>query len=148
MRVAKDRVRLPYGRQAFTLNLAALPRRPTVLSAPDLPANRDPAGAISRAMQEPIGAPPLREIVKRGDRVVILVSDLTRPTGADLFMPVLRRLLNSAGVRDQDIVVLFTLGMHRPNTPEEKRRIVGAEVASRIRMLDNDARDEKAHVFL
>jgi nickel-dependent lactate racemase len=107
-----------------------------------------PASAVFQALEEPTGAPPLRELAKRGDKVVILVCDLTRATGAEVFMPALLKALNAAGVQDKDVTVIFALGMHKPNTPEEKRRIVGNEVAARVKMVDNDARDEKAHVFL
>ena len=148
MKDGKDTIKLSYGQQVLPLDVRALPHPPALLSAPDLPADHNPEGAISDALEAPIGTPPLRELVKRGDRVAILVPDLTRLSGADLFMPVLLKVLNSAGVPDKDITVMFTLGLHKPNTPEEKRRIVGAETASRIRMLDNDARDERAQVFI
>jgi nickel-dependent lactate racemase len=139
---------LPYGHQTLPLDLRLLRNQPTILAAPDLPAEANPAGAILKALERPVGAPPLRDLVRRGDRVAVLCPDLTRPSGAELYMPVLRSVLNSAGVPDKDITILFTLGLHKPNTPEEKRRIVGDEVASRITMVDNDARDEKAHVFM
>jgi nickel-dependent lactate racemase len=148
MKSEDDIIHLPYGHQMLPLDLRLLRNRPVILAAPDLPAETSPADAILKTLEQPIGAPPLREVVRRGDRVVVLCPDLTRLSGAEVYMPILVNALNSAGVPDKDITILFTLGLHKPNTPEEKRRIVGDEVASRIRMVDSDARDEKAHVFM
>ena len=34
---------------------------------------------VRRALLEPIGAPPLRELVHPGEKIVVVTSDITRP---------------------------------------------------------------------
>ena len=80
-----------------------------------------------------VDSPPLDEL-SRGRRVLVVVSDLTRPTGAQEFLPRLMEALQpAAGVR-----FIFSTGIHRPLTPEEKSRIVGPDLVRENRMLDHD----------
>ena len=61
---------------------------------------------FARAMAEPIGAAPLAGRDLRGQRIVLVVDDLTRPTPAHLFFPYLLRELERAGavLRIEDVV--------------------------------------------
>ncbi|MDR3561918.1 MAG: lactate racemase domain-containing protein [Negativicutes bacterium] len=50
----------------------------------------DVPAAVREALRNPIGTPPLADVVKAGDRVAILVSDITRAyVKFDQFLPVL-----------------------------------------------------------
>ena len=46
--------------------------------------------------------------------------------------------LEAAGVRDEAIILLCGIGMHRPSTQAEKIAKLGAEVAARYRVIDNE----------
>jgi nickel-dependent lactate racemase len=107
---------------------------------PGLP---DPSGAIREALRNPIGSEPLPKIVRAGERVAILVNDITRLVRSDIFLPVLLNELNAAGIPDRDIFVVFALGIHRRQSVEEQRRIVGDEVARRVALYDHDCHDRK-----
>jgi nickel-dependent lactate racemase len=50
--------------------------------------------------------------------------------------------LNALGFPDRDITVLASLGAHRPHTPAELTDLVGAEVLSRVRVVDHDCLGE------
>ena len=108
----------------------------------------DPEGAVRAALRNPIGTPPLTELVKEGERVAIVVNDITRLVHSEVFLPVLIDELNSAGVPDRDIFIVFALGIHRRQSPEEQRLVVGEEVARRIALYDHDCydRDNLVHV--
>ncbi|HUX09636.1 MAG TPA: nickel-dependent lactate racemase [Terriglobia bacterium] len=112
------------------------------------PALPDPAGAVRSALRNPIGTPPLSEIVKPGERVAVLVNDITRLVHSEIFLPVLIDELNAAGIPDQDIFIVFALGIHRRQTPEEQRRVVGEQVARRIALYDHDCYDRENLVSL
>jgi nickel-dependent lactate racemase len=81
----------------------------------------------------------LQEIVNPGERVAIVVNDITRLAHSDVFLPVLVDELNLAGIPDRNIVVVFALGNHRRHTAEEQRQIVGEDLARRISLIDHDA---------
>ncbi len=97
--------------------------------------------AVLQAVRHPIGSPPLRDLVKPHQRVVIVVNDITRLVYTDLFLPLLVAELNRAGVTDAQISLVFALGLHRAQTPEERRLIVGPEMARRLQLFDHDAFD-------
>ncbi|MBP2639523.1 MAG: larA 3 [Firmicutes bacterium] len=113
----------------------------------DSPVLDDPAAAIREALANPIGSKPLREIVKAGQTVAIIVNDPTRVANSYVFLPILLEELNAAGVPDQDIRIVFSLGMHRPMDETEMIETVGAEVAKRIKMHNSDAKDQSQFQF-
>ena len=102
----------------------------------------DETAAIYDALERPIGTPPLREVVHPGERVAIVVNDITRLARADLILPPLIDTLNRAGVPDRDIFIVFALGIHRRQTGEERRLILGDEIFRRIRSFDHISTDD------
>ena len=96
---------------------------------------------VRRALREPIGTPRLRDIVRPGEKIAIVTSDVTRPMPTYKVMPALLEELGKAGVRDEDITLVFALGSHRSHTQEEKRKLAGEEAFSRIKCVDGDPTD-------
>lgn len=101
----------------------------------------DQVEEVQRALENPIGSKRLKEMVRPGEKVVIITSDVTRPMPTHVVLPSLLEELNSAGIKDEDIKVVFALGSHRKHTEEEKKRLVGEEIYSRIQCIDTDASD-------
>ena len=99
------------------------------------------AAEVKRAMENPYGSPRLRDIVKKGEKVVIVTSDITRPMPSKIVLPIVVDELNEAGIPDEDITVVFALGSHRGHTEDEKRYIVGDAIYNRIRCIDSDTKD-------
>jgi len=130
-------VSIPYGEACFSLELEAELIEPAAAA----PAAEQSA-VIREALDRPIGAARLEEVVRPGESVAVIVNDITRPARSDLFLPPLVERLNRAGIADRDIFIVFALGTHRPHTPEEQRRIVGREIFRRIRLYDHDAAEE------
>ncbi len=96
---------------------------------------------VERSLREPIGAPHLGEVVKPGEKVVIITSDITRPVPSYDVIPPILDVLSAAGIPDEDITVVFALGSHRKHSEEERIRLVGREVCDRIRCIDFDPAD-------
>ena len=101
----------------------------------------DPAKELARALRHPVASPPLRERVKKGMRIAIVTSDITRPCPSYLLLPPVLAELEAAGIRRQDIVIVFALGSHRKHTQEEITALVGEDIAREYRCLDADAAD-------
>ncbi len=105
---------------------------------PAAPSAGDEQAEIRRALAEPIGSPRLSELAARARPAAIVVSDVTRPCPSYRFLPAL--LAELSALRPEDISILFALGGHRAHTDEERRRLVGEEVAaSGVRLVDLDA---------
>jgi nickel-dependent lactate racemase len=112
-----------------------------VLAPHDAPALADPAAAVHAALEAPMGAAPLRDLVSAGQRVAIVTSDLTRPTPNQLLLDAVLELVHARGVPAEDVVIVNGTGMHRENTPEELERMYGAAIAGRYRTVNHDARE-------
>jgi len=97
--------------------------------------------AVRRALENPIGSPRLRDIVKPGEKIAIVTSDITRPLPTYAVMPFLFKEFEAAGVSDKDITLVFALGSHRKHTDEEKIKLAGEETFKRIACIDGDVKD-------
>jgi nickel-dependent lactate racemase len=131
-------IELAYGKGHLRLAVAAEAIEPRAAEPV-----ADETGAVYHALDNPIGTPPLREIVKPGERVAIIVNDITRVSRADLLLPPVVDTLNAAGIPDGDIFIVFALGIHRRQTDEERRLIVGDEIFRRIRSFDHISTDDE-----
>ena len=132
------RIKLAYGREGLDIWLPT--ESATVVEPTYVRALLNEAGAIRRALQEPLGTRPLAELVTPSDRVVIVVCDATRPMPtARVLPPVLEALTN---VPSEQITILIATGTHRPATPEELTEMLGEEIARCYRVVNHDARDE------
>src|SRR5579871_6703124 len=102
-------ISLPYGSTGFALSFD--PERFQVLAPAD----------VSRTSEEPflIDSAPLPELI-RDRRVLLIVSDLTRPTGSREFLPGLLRQLDGS----RDVAFLFATGLHRPLKDTDKIAII------------------------
>lgn len=96
---------------------------------------------VRRALASPVGSAPLREIVKEGEKVVIVTSDITRPMPTAAVMPLLLDELFSAGIKPDDITLVFALGSHRFHTEAERRKLAGERAFAEIRCIDGDMND-------
>jgi nickel-dependent lactate racemase len=93
---------------------------------------------ILQALQHPIGTQRLSSLVKRGQKIVIMASDITRPSPTRKLLPPLLEELFRAGVSKEDITIIFGMGIHRPHTREEQKALVGEQVFNDIKCVDSN----------
>lgn len=93
---------------------------------------------VQRALKNPIGSPALSEIVKPGEKVVIVTSDITRPMPSKIVLPYVIKELSDAGCNYEDITVVFALGSHRKHTEDEKIYLAGEQVYNTVKCIDSD----------
>jgi nickel-dependent lactate racemase len=99
----------------------------------------DPLGELTRVLRAPLGAPPLRSLVRPGQRVAISVCDITR---AQPRRETLRAIFDELGdVPGRDITILIATGTHRANTDVELEQMLGADILSRCRVVNHDSRN-------
>src|SRR5689334_16631712 len=110
------RVNLPFGRIQLE---ADLPDNARVLRPPPVQPLADPATAVREAIQKPIAGPALRERVRRGQRIAVVISDITRPVPNELLLRAVFAELEGAGVAEGDITIVNGTGLHRINTNDE-----------------------------
>lgn len=96
---------------------------------------------VVHALENPIGSPRLRDIVKPGERIAIITSDITRPMPTYKVMPALLDELAAAGVNFKDVTLVFALGSHRKQSSEEQKRLAGDVAYGKINVVDSDPED-------
>ncbi len=107
------------------------------------------AEIITAALADPVDSPVLSEIVDPGDKVCIVISDLTRSwQRMDQYLPYIVRELENGGISDRDIFFLTSTGSHRPHTREEHRKLLGDDLYERFRIIDHNCEDRSQLVFV
>ncbi|MCI8730949.1 MAG: nickel-dependent lactate racemase [Lachnospiraceae bacterium] len=96
---------------------------------------------VRRALNAPIGSPYLRDLVKPGEKIAVVTSDITRPMPTYVVMPALLDELYGAGVKPEDITLVFALGSHRCHTEEEMKKLAGERAYREIKCVDSDTSD-------
>lgn len=93
------------------------------------------------ALAHPIGAGLLAEEIHAGDTVCILTNDITRLTRSHIYIPILVRELNKAGVPDGDITILFANGMHSAMTEEQMCSLITEDIYRRVTVVQHDCEE-------
>jgi len=132
-------IKLAYGRTGLNVRI---PEPADVLTPKFIPGLRDARAAIREALRDPIGLAPLAELVKPGDSVVIVHTDITRATPNDLILPVLLDELEKAGIAPKNITLLNGLGTHRAQTENELRSMLGDRIVDGYRCQQHNCSDE------
>jgi len=133
------RISLKYGRGEIGLDIpdsanVCIPRPPASQE------DEFDEHSVSRVLSDPVRSAPFGKLFSRGDSVTIIVPDITRRSGAELYLPPLLNRLGVAGIDDRDVTILFANGIHRAHTPKEQKSIVGPEIFRRINCVDHNAR--------
>ncbi|MDZ4164082.1 MAG: nickel-dependent lactate racemase [Smithellaceae bacterium] len=127
------------------------------LTMKSMPVLADPGRAIQAALNAPIGSPALPEIVRAKGippeklTLAVAVSDITRPVpykGEGGILPSLLSLLEGAGIKRDNIVIIVANGMHRPSTAQERLFMFGPEITGSYRIVDHDCEDEENLTFV
>ena len=137
-------MKLKYGNTSFDLDLRQDKISAVIQSPASVHCAADPHNIITSAIE---GCSEGFASFRQGERVVIVTSDITRYTGSELYLPLLVEKLNSVGIHDEDIEILIALGIHRKQSEEEHKKILGP-IYGRIRVTDHDCDDRDGLVSL
>ena len=132
-------VRLAYGKEGLDITV---PNDAMLVEPRFVAGIEDEAEALRLAMRNPVESPPLHSLVKPGDTVTIVHSDITRPMPNDRVLPVVIDELREAGIRPEEITLLNGLGTHRPQTRDELIGMLGQEIVETYPCLQHDCWDD------
>jgi nickel-dependent lactate racemase len=132
---------LPYGKTDVCVRV---PARSLIgsITPKERPTCPDAKAEVERALIEPspVGTRRLSEIALPESKVAIVVDDATRKTPSDvMLLPVLAEL-NRAGVKDENVTVIFGTGIHRAVKPDEALRLLGEEALKRVNVISHDSK--------
>lgn len=142
-----ETIRLPYGGQGMELRVPRANLH-AVLAPKPVRGAEDWRGEIARALDGPVGTPPLAQLARGHRRAIIICDDMTRPTPADLALPLVLERLHAAGLRREDILIMMALGTHRPMTPAEMEKKVGKQVLAEYEVVNSEFWIEDHLIYL
>jgi len=111
---------------------------------------------ISNALNNPVGSPPLEEIIRSKGKpvdeitVCITVSDITRPVpykGSNGILQPLLNIIMHAGVKRENTILVVGNGMHRSSSTNEKIFMFGKEVVDSYKIVDHNCEDLSSQVL-
>ncbi|GAA4870976.1 nickel-dependent lactate racemase [Pseudonocardia benzenivorans] len=137
-------VRLAYGHSGLEVDLPA--GRTTVVEPRHLTVTTPPEQLVRDALRNPVAGPPLREVVRPGQRVAISICDGTRPQPRELMLTAIFAELDGI-VAPDDVTIMVATGTHRGNTDDELLAMLGKEILGTYRVVNHDARDESTLVW-
>jgi nickel-dependent lactate racemase len=138
-------VQLAYGRNGLHVTLPE-EAEVTLLSPRYVPGLEDEASAMRDALRQPIGCPPLRDLISAQDTIAIVFSDLTRPQPRERMLPVLLDEIDT--VPTDQITLINGVGTHRPNTEDELREMLGDAIVDHYGIVQHDSTDQDQMVYL
>jgi nickel-dependent lactate racemase len=94
---------------------------------------------IKTAIAKPVDSPPIRELAKDRQEVVILFDDMTRVTRAAPIVPFILEELAEAGIPDSRIRFISALGSHGTMNRVDFVRKLGEEVVSRFPVYNHNS---------
>ncbi|MFQ6671762.1 MAG: lactate racemase domain-containing protein [Candidatus Tectimicrobiota bacterium] len=109
---------------------------PPVPDGPDLGAE-----AIRRALEQPVGSPPLAELARGRSSVAVAVDDLTRPTPAGRLLPWVLETIDEAGIGLEAVTVVVASGAHRPLQRSDLLKKLGPDVVGRLPVFSHSPYD-------
>ncbi len=103
----------------------------------DPPALEDPVAATREAILNPIGIQPLSELCGPGKKMVIIFPDKVKggnqPTShRKVSIPIVIEEALKAGMKEEDITLLCSNGLHKKMDPGEWRMLLGDEIFNRF----------------
>ncbi|MDU3211391.1 nickel-dependent lactate racemase [Anaerococcus sp.] len=102
---------------------------------------------VKKAMKNPINSKKLKELAVGKDKVVILISDHTRPVPSKYILPLMLKEIRE-GNPDADITLLVATGCHRGTTKEELIGKIGENIYKNEKIYIHDCDDESMLVTL
>ena len=130
-------VNIEYGETALRLDLDPA-RLAGVLEPKPVRALDGVAPAARASLREPVGSPPLADLLKGKRRALILTVDNTRPSPTPLLQPILD-LCEACGVA---VRVAIAVGRHRQMTDDEIRLHLGHQICGRVPVVQHSAFDD------
>ena len=117
---------LHYGDISWTMPVADKNLAAVLESNPVSLPVMEPDQAVREALRHPIGSPCLKDIVSPGEKICLLVPDVTRLWQSPaVYVHVMVEELNACGIPDSDILIVTATGTHRAHVGDEQARLLG-----------------------
>ncbi len=131
-----EEITLPFGRKTIKLKKPAnlldivYPREGRAV---------DIKTALNKILENPIGSPPLEKLIKKGDKVAVIIPDKTRRNPAKEILPLLLEKLEKSGAGE--VALIIANAAHYQHSPEEMG--LDENILKKVRVYNHDARSKE-----
>lgn len=134
--MSTEEIEFPYGGSSIK---ARIPTKNIIciLSSRYVKGLENEREAITNSLRSPIGCPPLRDCVSKNDKVVVLVTDNTRPCPDDKLLPPILAELEEKVPRE-NITIIIALGLHPPLNKDELIKLLGRDIVENYNVVNHD----------
>ncbi len=129
-------IEFPYG---HSLLKARIPTKniTCILSTRDVKGLENEREAITSSLRSPIGCPALGDCVGKNDKVVVIVTDNTRPCPDDRLVPPILAELEEKLPRE-NITIIVALGLHPPLDRQGLVKKLGRDIVENYNVINHD----------
>ncbi|BAQ13658.1 nickel-dependent lactate racemase [Clostridium botulinum] len=104
---------------------------------------------IKESIENPICSAPLKELVHEGEKICIVIPDITRAwQRLSVYLPYIVEEIKKGGVKDEDIIFLSSTGTHREQTKEEHKILIGENLYNNYKVIDHISTKKEDLVYL
>jgi len=114
-----------------------------VIKPREIPKLANAERKIREAISQPIKGNTISKIAEREHKVVIIVTDISRPCPDEKLVPAILEQLRYADVRDNQVSVVVATGMHRPMTRQELMTKLSEGVCERVEAINHVCTDSQ-----
>ena len=93
---------------------------------------------LRNSILNPISSARLRDIAKGKNKPIVVIDDLNRPTETFRILPMLLDEMNLAGLKNDQIDVLVSLGAHRPMSQAELVKKIGRRMINTLKVYNHN----------
>ncbi len=137
--MSNTEIALPYGASFLKAQIPS-ENLAFTLNTKNVKGLADEREAIASSLQNPIGCRALRDCVNRQDKVVILVTDNTRPCPDDRLLPPILAGLEQK-IPGENITIIVALGLHPPLDRGELIKKLGRNIIENYNVVNHDVND-------
>jgi nickel-dependent lactate racemase len=143
----KKKVMMDYGDTGVEIEV---PENAFIVTRKDPPSLPNPHEEFLKAINNPIGMPPISELVTKGSRITI-AFDAPPRSGIPrrLAISVILKELAKVGIPDRNVTLICAAGTQRKRTADELREYLGGEIFSRFwpfRLKGHDCSQDLAYL--
>ena len=129
-------ITLPYG-DSFLKARIPSKNLAFILTTKDVKGLADESEAITGSLRNPIDCPPLLDNIGKNDKVVIMVTDNTRPCPDDRILPPILAELEEK-IPGGNITIIVALGLHPPLNRQELIKKLGKNIVENYHVVNHD----------
>lgn len=109
----------------------------------------DISALLKHKLSHPTNGIGLDQILQPGEKVVVVVSDITRTwTRTRDYLPTIVEYVEACSIAPSDISILIARGCHRSQTEDEFKQIVGEEIFAKYEVVEHDADNPDGLVYV